>query len=148
MSTTHTPPNPRYADAIRAVLTTMPAARSLGFVIASIDAGSVELRQSIRPELTEHTGHVQAGILGSLADFAAGASAGTLLPEGWVNVTLDYTIKLVAPVGGDEVIARGRVVSSGKTVSVAAADLLDESGRVCATGLATFRNVRIPQDRG
>jgi acyl-coenzyme A thioesterase PaaI-like protein len=58
-------------------------------------------------ELTQHNGYLQGGIIGTLADFAAGSAAGTLLPPGWVNMTTDFTVKLIAPADGEQVLARG-----------------------------------------
>jgi acyl-coenzyme A thioesterase PaaI-like protein len=57
-----------------------------------------------------------------------------------------YTIKLIAPAVGDKIVARGRVVRSGRTLSVAAADVYavrEGKETLCATALATIRNFEI-----
>ncbi|AFA74799.1 putative phenylacetic acid degradation protein [Gordonia polyisoprenivorans VH2] len=142
-TTTSDSPDPAAAEAIRAVLDAMPAARALGFAIESLGTGAATLRLAVRPDHTQHTGHVQAGVLGALADYAAGAAVATLLPTGWANVTLDYTIKIVAPAPGPQLSAQGTAVSAGRTISVGRADIFDEDGNLCATALSTFRNVRL-----
>jgi acyl-coenzyme A thioesterase PaaI-like protein len=99
-------------------------------------------------------------VLGSLADFAGGCAAGTLLPPGWVNMTVDYTVKILAPAKGERIIARGRVISAGRTTTVAAADVFSVTGTeetgteetgteetLCATALVTLRNIRLPAER-
>lgn len=139
----HQEPNPDFEMTIRGLLEAMPAAAALGVGIDSLAPGTAVLTLPIRTEHTQHTGHVQAGIFGALADFAAGAAVATLLPVGWANVTLDYTVKIVAAAGGTNLRAEGSVVSAGKTVSVGRAEILDEDGRLCATALAAFRNVRV-----
>lgn len=139
-----TPPNPDYAQLVPAAVLSMPAAAHLGFRFGRIAPGEVELVQPHRPELTQHNGYLQGGVLGSLADFAAGSAAGTLLPIGWVNMTIDYTVKILAPAKGAEVIARGRVIKPGATLAVAAAELFsveDGTETLCATALVTLRNV-------
>jgi acyl-coenzyme A thioesterase PaaI-like protein len=77
--------------------------------------------------------------------FAAVAAAGTLLPSGWVNATIDTTLKIVAPASGRRLLARGRVVDAGRLLTVCAADVyaVDDQDRqtLCATLLATARNV-------
>jgi acyl-coenzyme A thioesterase PaaI-like protein len=86
-------------------------------------------------------------LLGSLADFAGVAAAGTLLPPGWANMTIDYAIKILAPGKGDEIIARGRVVKPGQLMTVATADLYSVSGAeeiLCAVAFITMRNIRLP----
>ncbi|ANS31114.1 hypothetical protein R1CP_32455 [Rhodococcus opacus] len=92
--------NPEFEQFVKTAVLTMPAAMHLGFHFGHIAAGEVELIQPYRKELTEHNGFFQGGVIGSLADFAGGAAAGTLLPVGWVNMTADYTVKLLAPAEG------------------------------------------------
>lgn len=85
-------------------------------------------------------------MLGSLADFAGGSAAGTLLPPGWINMTIDYTVKILAPAKGESLIARGRVINAGQTITVAAADVYSVNGadeKLCATALVTMRNIKV-----
>jgi uncharacterized protein (TIGR00369 family) len=141
-------PNPDFAQAVISAVLSMPAAKHLGFSFGRIAPGEAEIIQPHREELTQHDGFFQGGVLGSLADFAAGSAAGTLLPAGWVNMTVDYTVKLVAPAKGEKVVARGRIVRAGHMTSVAAADLYacDGTGEtLCATALVTMRNIKIPK---
>jgi uncharacterized protein (TIGR00369 family) len=140
--------NPEFEQALKAVVLTMPAARHLGFEFGRIAPGEVEIIQPYRAELTEHNGYFQGGVLGSLADFAGGSAAGTLLPPGWVNMTIDYTIKLLAPAKGDRVIARGRVLKAGQSMTVAAVDVYGVAGEpgaetLCATAFVTMRNLKL-----
>ncbi|MFF0454847.1 PaaI family thioesterase [Nocardia africana] len=136
--------NPEFAQIVEAVVLGMPAARHLGFSFRRVERGEVEIVQPYRTELTEHNGNFQGGVIGSLADFAGGSAAGTLLPAGWVNMTVDYTVKLLAPARGEYLLARGRVVKPGKAITVAAADVygVDQGAEtLCATALVTMRNI-------
>ena len=70
-----------------------------------------------------------------------------MLPRGWGTTTVDYTIKLVAPASGETLVARGRLLKFGRTLSVAAADVYavrDGQETLCATALATIRNFEVP----
>lgn len=139
--------NPDFRQAVESMVLTMPAAKHLGFAFSRIEPGYVEIEQPHRVELTQHDGFFQGGVLGALADFAGGSAAGTLLPEGWVNLTIDYTVKILAPTKGDRVVARGRVVNPGRTLTVAAADVFavdQEDETLCATSLVTMRNIKLP----
>ena len=73
------------------------------------------------------------------------ANTGSLLPHGWLNATVDATLKLVAPAKGALLRARGRVVHSDKLLTICAADVfaVSESGEetICATLLGTARNI-------
>ncbi|WP_062992725.1 PaaI family thioesterase [Nocardia anaemiae] len=142
--------NPEFAQIVQAVVLSMPAARHLGFSFSRVNRGEVEIVQPYRTELTEHNGNFQGGVIGSLADFAGGSAAGTLLPVGWVNMTLDYTVKLLAPARGEHLVARGRVVKPGKAITVAAADVygVDQGiETLCATALVTMRNIDLRTER-
>ena len=142
------PANPDFARAVGYVLETMPAARYLGFTVGRLTPGEAEVIQPYRKELTQGDGYFQGGVLGSLADFAGGAAAGTLLPAGWMNMTIDYTVKILAPGKGDEIIARGRVIKPGSVLTFAAADVYsaDAAGEtLCAVAFLTMRNIRLPK---
>lgn len=138
--------DPDYEAAVKGIVLTMPAARHLGFTFGRVAPGEVEIIQPRRPELTQHDGYLQGGVLGSLADFAAGSAAGTLLEPGWAPMTIDYTVKILAPARGDTVVARGRVVKPGTLISIAAAEIYSvepDGETLAATALVTLRTVRI-----
>ncbi len=148
MSTTaHQPqllPNPHF-EQLKQLVLSMPMARTLGLAFSRIAPGEVDLEMPVQEAFTFRPGQLQATPVFAIADFAAVAAAGTLLPPGWMNATVDATIKLIAPAKGVSLRGRGRVVSSGKLLTVCAADVYavnahgDET--LCATLLATARNV-------
>ena len=142
--TTFTAATPDFEEIVKAVVLSMPAAKHLGFDFGRVAPGQAEIVQPYREELTEHNGFFQAGVVGALADFA-GASAGwTLLAPGWVSMTVDYTVKLLAPAKGEKIVARGRVIKPGQVMTVAAADVYAVNGsdeKLCATAFVTMRNL-------
>ncbi|MGK6309497.1 PaaI family thioesterase [Variovorax sp. DT-64] len=124
----------------------MPMARTLGLRFTQLAAGQVEIELPITEALSFSPGRLQATAVFAAADFAAVSAAGSVLPEGWRNATVDATLKLVAPAAGRAVRARGRVVHGGQLLTVCAADVYavaPEGGEtLCATLLATARNIR------
>jgi uncharacterized protein (TIGR00369 family) len=140
------PPNPDFAETTRRFLTEMPISKHFGFAVTGVGPGLFEITQPFRKELSFRPGIFQAGPVGTLADMAAACAGMTMLPCGWAGSTVDYTIKLIAPAAGDKIVARGRVVRSGRTLSVAAADVYavrEGKETLCATALATIRNFEI-----
>jgi uncharacterized protein (TIGR00369 family) len=84
----------------------------------------------------------QAGAVGAVADFAGAGACATMRPEGWGGATADYTIKLLAPAGRERLVARGRLIQFGRTLSVASAEVFSvRKGQetLCATALITAR---------
>ena len=126
----------------------MPMARTLGLRFLRVAPGEVELELPVTEPFTFRPGQLQATPVFAAADFAAMSAAGTLLPEGWVNATVDTTLKLLAPARGCCIRARGRVLAAGKLLTVCAADVyaVDDQGREthCATLLGTARNIAPP----
>lgn len=137
-------PNAPSVERVRRAVLAMPMAQTLALAFDTIGAGTSTLRAPVQPGWCFAPGQLQATAMFALADFAAVSAAGTLLPEGWANSTVDASVKFVAPARGTQIVARGRVVQPGKTLSVCAADVfaVDAEGReqLCATWLGTARN--------
>jgi acyl-coenzyme A thioesterase PaaI-like protein len=56
-------------------------------------------------------------------------------------LTVEYKINLVAPAAGEVLVARARVLRSGKTLKICAADVFavkDGKEALCATTLSTI----------
>jgi len=137
------PPNPDFIEATKRFLMAMPISQSFGFEITDVAPGRFEITQPFRRELSFREGVFQAGPIGTLADMAAACASVTLLPDGWSASTVDYTLKLLSPAIGEKLVARGRVLRVGRTLSVAAADVCAVQAGVetcCATALTTVRN--------
>jgi acyl-coenzyme A thioesterase PaaI-like protein len=123
----------------------MPMAQTLGLRFTHVERGRVELEIPISQPFTFRPGQLQATPVFAAADFAAVSAAGSLLPAGWANATIDATLKLVGPARGRVLRARGRVIDAGKLLTVCAAEVFavgeDGSEALCATLLGTARNI-------
>jgi len=137
------PANPNYAKALEKLIYGMPIAQYFGLRFIRIEPGLVEMEMPFRKELSFADGAFQAGPIGTLLDFTAGSAAGTLLPPDWGTSTIDFTVKVLAPARGEKFVARGAVVSAGKSISVGEAKVFAIAGSeetLCAAGLVTMRN--------
>lgn len=132
-------------DQLERLVCAMPMARTLGLRFNRLAPGQTEVEIPVTENLTFRPGQLQATPVFAAADFAAVSAAGSLLPVGWVNATIDTTLKLVAPAAGRSIRARGRVVDAGKLLTVCAAEVYavaeDGAETLCATLLATARNI-------
>ena len=143
-----TPLNENFARDIKALVLSMPVAQMLQLRFERIEPGEVELSLPYQDALSFRPGQLQATPIFAIADFAAVSAAGTLLPAGWVNATIDCSIKYLAPANGTTLRAKGRVVQATKLLTVAAADVYsckDGQEHLCATMLATARNLPLAQ---
>jgi uncharacterized protein (TIGR00369 family) len=137
--------SPPQTELVKAAVLAMPMAQTLGLSFRRVEPGAVEVELPVRDALCFRPGQLQATAVFAAADFAAMSAAGTLLPPGSANATIDATLKLVAPASGTCLRARGRVVSASRLLTVCAADVfaVDAQGRetLCATLLGTARNL-------
>jgi uncharacterized protein (TIGR00369 family) len=109
--------------------------------LAELAPGHVTIQVPFRPELTQQHGHFHAGVSGAIADSPCGYAAYTLMPADSSVLTVEYKMNLLAPADGEELIARARVLRSGKTLKICAADVFvckNASEVHCATMLATI----------
>lgn len=100
-----------------------PFSRFLGVELLSCWAGECEFTIPVRPEITQHRGTVHGGIIGVLADNACCWAAASVVGE---LVTANYTLHLVAPARGTLLRAKGKVVSAGRNIATARAEIFSE----------------------
>lgn len=139
-----------YDGRIRESFSRQGIMKHLGARLAELGPGHAEIRAPFRPELTQQHGYFHAGVSGTIADSACGYAAYTLMPEDSSVLTVEYKMNLLAPADGEELIARAKVLRSGKTLKICAADvhvLKDGTELHCATMLATIMCLQGKSDR-
>jgi uncharacterized protein (TIGR00369 family) len=115
--------------------------KHLGAELVEVEPGQATIRVTFRDELTQQHNYFHAGVSGAIADSACGYAAYTLMPTESSVLTVEYKMNLLAPAEGDELTARARVLRSGRTLKVCAADVYatkNGKGVHCATMLATI----------
>lgn len=78
---------------------------------------------------------MHAGVVGMIADSAAGYAAMTMVPATASVLTVEFKMNLLAPADGEKLIARGQVVRSGRTLIVTKAEVFavkDGKESLCA----------------
>jgi uncharacterized protein (TIGR00369 family) len=138
------PRNLRFEQAVRDSFAAQRLMETIGAKLARVNAGEVEIRLPYRIELTQQHGFLHAGVVTSALDSACGYAAFSLMPSGAGVLSVEFKTNLLAPARGDELIARGRVVRAGRTVTVCQADAFMRSGTeetLVATMLATMMTI-------
>jgi len=121
---------------------------TIGARLARVEAGEVDIELNIRDDLMQQHGFLHAGVLATAADSACGYAALSLMPAGVAVLSVEFKVNLLAPAAGDRIVARGRVIRAGKTVTVCWGDVTAHAGdteRLVATMVGTMMTVR---DRG
>ena len=106
------------AERVRASVARQTLLTTLGVTVERLAPGHVELRLAHRPDLTQQHGFVHAGAVSTIADSACGYAAYTLLPVDRDIMTVHFAINLTAPAAQPALVASGRVVRAGRTLTV------------------------------
>jgi uncharacterized protein (TIGR00369 family) len=137
--------NPHFEVAVRDSFAKQQLMATIGARLTVVAAGEIEIRVPFRRDLTQQHGFLHAGVVASALDSACGYAALSLMPAGVGVLTVEFKTNLLAPASGQELIARGRVVRSGRTITVCQAEALMLSNgteTLTATMLATIMTLR------
>jgi uncharacterized protein (TIGR00369 family) len=77
--------------------------------------------------VSQQHGFVHAGALAAIADSAAGYAALSLMPPGVGVLTIEFKINLLAPAEGEHILARGRVIKAGRTLTLAQTEVFSQT---------------------
>jgi uncharacterized protein (TIGR00369 family) len=115
------------AERIRVSFSKQGLMSTLGASLGGISPGAVEIVIHPSPAISQQHGFVHAGAVSAIADSAAGYAALSLMPAGLGVLTTEFKINLVAPAVGERIIARGRVVKPGRTLTLVQTEVFAES---------------------
>jgi acyl-coenzyme A thioesterase PaaI-like protein len=144
------PANPHFRERIEQRLTMPLIADFFRMYAVAIEPGAVTIALDHRLELGHEPGWFQGSVTTAIAEFAAGFSGQSLLAPDWAAVTLDQHINFVGTARGERLVARGRVIMAGRTISTCAAEVFvvrDGAEHLCATMVQTNRNAPLPPAR-
>jgi uncharacterized protein (TIGR00369 family) len=116
-----------YEERIRASFAKQGLMATLEATLGQVSPGVVEIELRPHAGISQQHGFVHAGAVSAIADSAAGYAALSLMPAGREVLTTEYKINLLAPALGDRIVARGRVVKAGRTLTLAQTEVFAES---------------------
>jgi uncharacterized protein (TIGR00369 family) len=134
------PKNPDFAVRVRDSFARQGIMGLIGARLGRVEAGLVEIRLPFRADLSQQHGFFHAGVTSTIADSAGGYAAISLFAADDSVVTVEFKINLLAPAEGDELVATGRVIRPGRTLTICELDVEVVKGgeaRLCAKGLQT-----------
>jgi uncharacterized protein (TIGR00369 family) len=129
------PKDPDYAERVHASFKLQQAMGLIGAELAIVEPGYTEIHLPNRPEITQQHGFIHGGIVGMIADSAAGYAANTLTPAETSVLTVEYKLNLIAPADGERLVARGEVIKPGRTLLITRAEVFaikQEQWTLCA----------------
>ena len=148
MTSKRTPPDPKFAERVRASFAKQRIMATMGALVESVEAGSVALRLPFREDLTQQHGFLHAGVIAALADSACGYAALTLMPADAAVLSVEFKVNMLAPATGDAIVARAEVIRPGKTIMVCRADVVALAGTEEKLVAAMQGTMMVVRDRG
>ncbi|MEZ4588075.1 MAG: PaaI family thioesterase [Gemmatimonadales bacterium] len=119
-------------------LTTSPYQRFLGLELVRAEPGLVEIRLPFREELLRADGSdwYHGGIVSALIDIAGDYALVTRVGAGLP--TIDLRVDWLKPARRGPLLAVGKAIKVGRTISVADVEVRDEAGTLLAVGRGTY----------
>ena len=102
----------------------------LGANLLRVSPGEVDIELPFREDLAQQHGYLHAGVTTAIADSACGYAALSLMPADAAVLSVEFKVNMLTPAQGRRFLAMGRVVKSGRTITVVRGDVLafDEEG--------------------
>lgn len=91
---------------------------TIGAYITRVEQGEVTIELPFRSDLTQQHGFFHAGVVTMIVDTACGYAALTRMPASAAVLTAEYKVNFLSPAVGEKLIARGRVIKPGRTLTV------------------------------
>jgi uncharacterized protein (TIGR00369 family) len=127
--------DPHFAERVRASFDRQHAMHLIQATLPVVEQGRTEIHLPHWQGVEQQHGYVHGGVVGMIADSAAGYAAMTMVPANATVLTVEYKMNLMAPVDGEKLIARGEVVRPGRTLIVTKAEVFavrDGNETLCA----------------
>ena len=118
---------------------------TLGAELLHVAEGEVHILLPYDTRLTQQHGYAHAGTITSVLDSACGYAALTMAPEDHEVVTVEFKVNFVRPAVGQQFLAIGRVLTSGKLITVCTGEVsatIENEHKVVAIMQATIMYVR------
>jgi len=95
---------------------------TIGAELVHVAACEVDIAVPFSDRLTQQDGYLHAGAVAGALDSACGYAALTTMAAEAEVLTVEFKINLLAPAAGEQLVARGRVLRSGRTLTVCRGD--------------------------
>ena len=130
--------NGRYVETLLALVNGSPFPAHLPFRLVSIGLDEALVKLEVERNHLQPLGTVHGGVIATLIDTATYWAAFLVLPEDTGLVNVDLKLNYLRPVSGGVLIAEGRCLRAGRTISYAEASVKDEDDRLVAHGTSTL----------
>jgi len=134
-----------YESRVRASFAKQRFMSTIGATLERVALGEVDIALPFDESVAQQHGFVHAGALATIADSACGYAALSMMTPDAAVMSVEFKINMLSPAEGPRLVARGKVVKSGRTITVCRADVFSikpEAEKLVATMQGTMMAVR------
>ena len=135
--------DPQIEHKIRDSFARQSLMQTFGAQIQFLDRGHVHITAPLTPQVLQQHGFGHAGLSFAIGDSAAGYAALTEYDPQTEVLTAEMKINLLAPASGNTLIAKGRIIKTGRRLSVVAADVFAVQNNA-ETLIAVLQGTMVP----
>jgi uncharacterized protein (TIGR00369 family) len=109
--------------------------------LVKVEPGFCEIHVPYDVNITQQHSFFHAGIVGTIADNAAGYAAFSLMDKNSSILTVEFKLNLIAPADGELLIGKSNVLKYGKTLTICRSDVfIVKNGveKLCAASQSTL----------
>lgn len=129
------PANPDFEKTVRQSFARQQAMDLIRATLTKVEHGHAEISMPHWDGIEQQHGFVHGGVVGMVADSAAGYAGMTVVPADASVLSVEYKLNFLAPARGSQLVARGQVVRPGRTLIVTKAEVYsieNETEVLCA----------------
>ena len=131
-------PNPEYIQELIQIVNSSLFPSHMSMRLTAIDIDTTEIEMDITPNHFQAYDIVHGGVLATLIDTATFWSVYMRIPEDAGLVNIDLKLNYLEPVKRESLLAKGRAIRSGKSISYAEAYVLDTNDKIVAHGTSSL----------
>jgi uncharacterized protein (TIGR00369 family) len=113
----------------------------LGARLTHVSRGEVRIELGFRPEVAQQHGYFHGGVIATMLDVACGYAAVSCMDPEHDALTAEFKLNFLAPARDGALIARGRAIKPGRTLTVCTGEAYVGS-RLVALMQASMATVR------
>ena len=119
----------------------LPLAKLFGMELVDVELDRAVISIVIGDDLRQPSGVLHGGVTASLIDTAMAFAVRTRLAIDDATATIDLTIHYLRPHITGKCTCTATVLRAGKRIFAVSADVVNEEGKLIATGLSTYTRV-------
>ena len=142
---TYTPKDIDYKTKVRDSFSRQKFMNLINAKLITVEPGYCEIHIPYDITITQQHSFFHAGIVGTVADNAAGYAAFSLMDKSSSILTVEFKLNLVAPADGELLVGKSHVLKYGKTLTICRSDIfVVKNGveKLCAASQSTLIELR------